>query len=178
MEILNGIAVQRHHHCHRSQLSSLAAAAPAEENVLLWRPLLLGGLQTQHFTTLESMFIVRVFVFYLCFLFYTLSLLFAVLLCLAMLGILRAAVKILLFSSHERETERERREEHNSFALITGPTIRIPFARRISPKFDNNNKIARSQTYCYKQLAAHLVSFACKEAGEEAEEKARRKSNR
>lgn len=63
---------------------------------------------------------------------------------------------------------RERGEEHNSFALITGPTIRIPFARRISPKFDNNNKIARSQTYCYKQLSAHLVSFACKEAEKEA----------
>lgn len=115
------------------------------------------------------------FCFYAYFLFYTLSLLFAVLLCLAIFGILRAAVKILLFSSHERKTKRERKreeeqEEHNSFALITGPTIRIPFARRISPKFDNNNKIARSQTYCYKQLSAHLVSFACKEAGEEAEQ--------
>lgn len=72
-------------------------------------------------------------------------------------------------ATREREREEEQ-EEHNSFALITGPTIRIPFARRISPEFDNNNKIARSQTYCYKQLSAHLVSFACKEAGEEAAE--------
>lgn len=77
-----------------------------------------------------------------------------------------------MFSSHERETrEREQEEEeHNSFALITGPTIRIPFTRRISPEFDNNNKIARSQTYCYKQLSAHLVSFGCREAEEEEAE--------
>lgn len=130
-----------------------------------------GFTNTTLYNTGKSAVYCTGFCFYACFLFYTLSLLFAVLLCLAILGILRAAVKILLFSSHEKQRERvEEQEEHNSFALITGPTIRIPFARRISPKFDNNNKIARSQTYCYKQLSAHLVSFACKEAEEEAEQ--------
>lgn len=78
------------------------------------------------------------------------------------------------FLATRKKQEREQEEEeHNSFALITGPTIRIPFARRISPEFDNNNKIARSQSYCYKQLSPHLVSFGCRDAGEEEEEEER-----
>lgn len=78
--------------CHCSSQRSLAAAALAEDCALLLRPCSVLGILYN-----TVLYYVYCSGLVLCFL-YTLSLLFAFLLCFVFLGILRAAVKILFVS--------------------------------------------------------------------------------